>query len=404
MTMAGFASYCSVALVTLTACGGQGRLVAVARVDTLPSGIIEVTSDKPTGWQDSSSAWPFRVTLRIQPPEGSPGELTEPGTLGVDDWGRVYVADRKPALIKVFDSSGAFVRTIGREGGGPGEYGVAYIAVRGRHLVVHDPMQSRTSVFDTSGAFLRSWTSSCCMWMDIAIDSADRIYIPTVVLSAPGGTDRGRAYTRYRMDGTPLDTLYVPQRGGATQVWRFSTGNGRTRRASMVTTVPYAPSVVFAFHPLGGFVRGWTAEYRILRSPRGEDTTMVASRAWTPEPIPEDRRVKAVEAVVANARDMVGEAAAREIARLGDVPTSAPAYTTLRVDFDGNIWARQLVGSDSTRTRYDVFSPAGAWLGEARVPVAVSEWGGQFFGRKTIYSVAEDAEGRPMVVRVAVEK
>lgn len=388
-------------VAALSACGDNKGPLAVARVDTLPSGIVQITSDKPTAWNDSTHAWKFRVTLQIQPDEGSPGELMEPGTLGVDDWGRIYVADRKPALIKVFDSAGAFVRTIGREGAGPGEYRVAFIAVRGSHLLVHDPMQSRTSVFDTSGSFIRSWTSSCCYWSDIGIDTADFAYIPTMVPTPRDGKSRGRAYTRYRLDGTLVDTLFVPQRPEP-KVWEFGSGTGTARQVSMISSIPFTPNNMLVLHPMGGFTEGWNGEYRIIRSPRGEDTTMILARAWTPEPIPEARRRQEVDEMVHNAKDMVGEASAREVARLSDIPTTAPAFQNLRVDLDGNIWARHLVGSDSTRTRYDVFSPAGAWLGPVTVPVAVPEWGGQFFGRKTIYSTVEDAAGRPAIVRVKV--
>jgi hypothetical protein len=167
----------------------------------------------------------------------------------------------------------------------------------------------------------------------------------------------------------------------------------------MISHVPLSPSVVKALHPNGGFVIGWTGEYRILRSVKGEDTAMVFTRSWAPDAIPESTRRKAVEDMVANAKGMVGEASARETAKLSDVPTSAPAYQTLRVDLDGNVWARHLIGSDSTRTLYDVFSPAGAWLGAVTVPVTVPEYGGQFFGHGVIYSVGEDSDGRPMIVR-----
>lgn len=72
------------------------------------------------------------------------------------------------------------------------------------------------------------------------------------------------------------------------------------------------------------------------------------------------------------------------------------------MDLDGNTWARQLVGSDSTRTRYDVFGANGAWLGSLTLPISVAEWGGQFFARGRIYAAVEDGEGRPAVVRVDV--
>jgi hypothetical protein len=390
-------------LVWDTGCG-RGAPAVVARVDTLPGGTIQVSSPGPTGWRDSAHALRLTETLRIQAAEGSPGELVEPGTLAVDAQERIYVADRKPAAIKVFDTTGALVRSIGREGGGPGEFRVAFIAVRGAHLVVHDPMQSRTSVFDTAGKFVRSWNSSCCYWADIGIDAADRAYIPTMVVPDSGQRSRGWAYTRYRMDGTVLDTLYVPNQAAESKEWRFSSGNGRTARAMMIMGVPFAPTMTHSLHPAGGFVRGWSGEYRIIRAPNGEDSTLIMARSWTGEPIPDALRKEQVEQTISNAKATVGEAAARAVARLADIPTTAPAYMSLRVDLDGNTWARRLIGTDSTQTLYDLFSPAGAWLGPVMVPTAVPEWGAQFFGHGAIYSAIEDQDGRPAVVRLSVRK
>jgi hypothetical protein len=43
-----------------------------------------------------------------------------------DDKGCVYVCDYKANNIKKFDSSGKFVKTIGRQGQGPGEFAMPY--------------------------------------------------------------------------------------------------------------------------------------------------------------------------------------------------------------------------------------------------------------------------------------
>jgi DNA-binding beta-propeller fold protein YncE len=83
-------------------------------------------------------------------------ELTEPRSVALDATGGVYIADSKPAVIKQFGPGGGFIRSFGREGGGPGEFRIAFLATAPRVLVVHDAESSRTSVFDTTGAFLRS--------------------------------------------------------------------------------------------------------------------------------------------------------------------------------------------------------------------------------------------------------
>ena len=151
----------SLLAMLLASCGGaRATTLSRAVTDTLPGGIVRVMSSGPTAWTDSTGA---RLVGegRFQGQDGTPAELGEPGSIAVDDAGRIYVADRKPAGIKVFTPDGKLVRVIGREGEGPGEFRVGFIAVRGAHLVLHDPQLARTSVWDTSGTFQKSWHSSC---------------------------------------------------------------------------------------------------------------------------------------------------------------------------------------------------------------------------------------------------
>jgi hypothetical protein len=388
---------------------GDAAPLPSARVDTLAGGLVRVVSEKPTLWLDSTRAWKVVEVTRIRGEDGTAGELVQPGSLGVDDFGRVYVVDRKPAIIKVFDSTGALVRTIGREGAGPGEFRIAFMAVRGEIVAVHDPQQSRTSVFDTAGTFQRSWTSSCCFWDDIQIDTENRIYVPTYLPDTtrrngePRETDR--AYTRYHPTGKPIDTLLVPSRSGTEKSWTFSSKSKDGKNNSvMMTNVPFTPQSLLAYHPDGGFVAGWSGAFRILRRPLGRDSTIMIERSWSPDPIPDPIRQAQVEDMVKNVKDMVTEATARSIARIEDVPSAAPAFVALNVDGEGNIWARSLLGSDSTKTRYDVFGPDGAWLGTLSIGIAMPEWGSQLFGRGVIYASIEDDDGRPVVVKLRVER
>ena len=46
----------------------------------------------------------------------TPGELIDPNSVALDEWGRAFVVDQKPSVIKVFDANGSYIRTIGGEG------------------------------------------------------------------------------------------------------------------------------------------------------------------------------------------------------------------------------------------------------------------------------------------------
>jgi len=399
----------SILILGLAAACARGDAVSSgpkARIDTLPSGAVQVTSDQPTGWAKPDRGWKVTEALRITGQEGTPSELVEPGDVAVDGQGRIYLADQKPTVIKVFDSTGALVRIIGREGSGPGEFKSVFLAVRGSALAVHDPAQSRTSVFDTSGTLVKSWSSSCCYWSPISIDTAQRIYIPTTHRAdGPAGRSQDRAYARYRLDGTPIDTLIVPDHPAPEKTWRFSLkGKNGKNVMEMVTSVPFMPELDQTYHPAGGFVIGWSGEYALVRTFTGRDTAMLIRRAWTPDPIPEALRRQRVDETIKQAAPMLGEEQARSVARLEDLPTLAPAFTSLHVDLAGNIWARRLVARDSGTTSYDVFAATGAWLGEVALPIRAKDFGGMAFGPGTVYATSEDEDGKPIVVKLRISR
>ncbi|MFB6098948.1 MAG: 6-bladed beta-propeller [Salinibacter sp.] len=78
--------------------------------------------------------------------------------VAVADDGRMYVLDWNARHIKVLAPNGSLLRTIGREGRGPGEFQAPRFAVVSRtdSLYVLDSRNGRISVFTTSGTFVRS--------------------------------------------------------------------------------------------------------------------------------------------------------------------------------------------------------------------------------------------------------
>jgi len=70
----------------------------------------------------------------------------------------VAVTQQQPPEIRVFDLTGAFVRTIGREGAGPGEFrSVWWIDLVRDTLWSFDVSLRRLSIFSVTGEFIQSW-------------------------------------------------------------------------------------------------------------------------------------------------------------------------------------------------------------------------------------------------------
>ena len=78
--------------------------------------------------------------------------------LTVDALGRTFVSNGGTRSVRVYDADGQWVRDIGRQGSGPGEFqGISAPAIWRDSLAVFDPQELRFALFDTAGQFLAAW-------------------------------------------------------------------------------------------------------------------------------------------------------------------------------------------------------------------------------------------------------
>jgi hypothetical protein len=77
----------------------------------------------------------------------------------VDDNENIYISEDKDQVIKILDSGGNHIKTIGAQGSGPGEFQrIWHLSVtKDGTLVVLDLTARRTNFFDSSGQFLKSF-------------------------------------------------------------------------------------------------------------------------------------------------------------------------------------------------------------------------------------------------------
>jgi hypothetical protein len=104
--------------------------------------------------------------------------LNKPIEMHVDDLGRVYVLDWGDMHVKVYEPDGRFLRTIGRNGQGPGEFTTpAFMALMtdGR-ICLLDGGQHRVSFLSNEGQYLSSFPFEG-YFRSLAIDGQDRIFL-----------------------------------------------------------------------------------------------------------------------------------------------------------------------------------------------------------------------------------
>ena len=111
----------------------------------------------------SGSVWGEDATLV---PEVSIGELDGPEeylfgsvrSIAVDDDHNVYILDGQARHVRVFDSAGTYVKTLGGPGEGPGEFKVPIgLAISNGRLLVRDPANGRVQLFGLETGETEEW-------------------------------------------------------------------------------------------------------------------------------------------------------------------------------------------------------------------------------------------------------
>ena len=394
-------------LVVVVGCGEKGPKLDAPVVTTLPNGAVEVKNSGPSGWADTSG-WRLVELYRVGGVDAEglgAEELVDPQSVSIDARGGIYVADQKPSVIKQFGPVGGYIRCFGGDGGGPGEFQVAFIAAAPGALALHDPQSSRTSVFDSAGNFLKSWPSSCCYWSNIMVSRDTLIYVPTSVRSEGPSEPNDNYYIRYRLDGTLVDTLKIagPARADEDKYWTVSGGEGRNKMMFM-TSIPFAPEVRTPLDPAGGAIVAWTGEYRFWATSNGRDTTQVVSLAAAQATLSDDRRLHIRDSMVGLYEKQFDKKAVEEAFKVSDIPTVAPYFRSLQVDGRRNRWVLPDDGGNHANARFEVFDSTGAYLGAVPLPETFGTFWQTVWGVDRVATIAEDADGLPVIVVYGIEK
>jgi hypothetical protein len=84
--------------------------------------------------------------------------LSRVSDVAVGEDGSIFVSQPDERVIRVYDHKGRFARSIGREGGGPGEFrSVDTLTITPRGLLALDKSQRRLTLFTIAGRYVTSW-------------------------------------------------------------------------------------------------------------------------------------------------------------------------------------------------------------------------------------------------------
>ena len=254
----------------LTACGDPAfRWGEELRVEVETVGVVVQVRNVGDGPE-----WRFERVLRLGAVEGGPEEFGRIRSLVADGDRNVYVADNLAHEVRVFGPDGSHLRSIGRRGEGPGEFGSLYsLSWLGEDLIAMDPGNARLAILSREG----DWRGSIQSFPITGPASLIRLHsLGSMGFYAPV-IDPDRFGLQFASvltagGGDTIPAPRPPQEANSTGVLCHRPDGGITS-----ISLPEAPAIVYGFPPPGGVLAvSWTDQYRVqLVGPSGDTTRAV---------------------------------------------------------------------------------------------------------------------------------
>ena len=294
--------------------------------------------------------------------------------IAVDDKQNIYVTDMKLNNIKVFDHSGDYVRTIGKQGQGPGELNMPtgiQITPEGE-LMVEEVLNRRLSFFTPEGKFLRSTST------------ADKTSLTGLIIG-PKGNMVGRelvleenkmwwAIKKFDKDLTGLFTV--------DQVEFPNPLQGKINLFDLM--------IVFDIDQDGNIIYGISKEYEIkYLSPDGKHIKSITKK-FDPTKITDEDKEEILERMPETGQINLKE-------RI-EFPKYYPAFQNFTIDEKGQIFVRTFEkGKKEGEYIIDIFDSEGYFISQMPLKLNPVLW-----ENNKLYATEESDEGYIIIKRYEV--
>lgn len=295
---------------------------------------------------------------------------------------RIYAFDLQGSSIKLFDSTGKFIRFVGRKGSGPGEFesvgGMDVLPNDG--VALWDASHARVNIYDSRGDFIVQWrvpVSGFYSTNGLTTDQTGKVVLAVPLTDKPLGES---GFLRFSETGTIHDTVRIPR-------WRDSIprvlGTASGGQVMVAVGLPMAPTRQDAWSPIGALVSGPSTPF-IVYVTEGSGRPLKIEREWKPSPVLPEEKEYWREYVTWQIRWSIPNWKGP----INDIPDTKPAYSGFHISRDGRIWvslhslAERVEKPDSFSASggmapppvvrfkepnvFDVFESNGTYLGRVR--------------------------------------
>lgn len=355
----------------------------------------------------------LRIGLSSGPEEYLFGDI---GGIVQHDDGTISILDEQVPVIRQYDAEGTFLRNVGREGQGPGEYSDQIQGMQrlpDDTFAIWDSGNTRISIFAPDGQFVRSFhsgTSGYFSGSTMRVDQEGNVYLYNVDRTAEmrEGEFPPRAFFKVSPEGEQVGAIPVPDDAPESPGWVFATPEGYLRNFGIQT--------LHALTSDGHLVVGRNASYDYEVQRDGE-TVLEVTHPWEPVALEPGERAEweAWREWFTNRASQDG----REAPGYPPIPDTKPAFMDLHGGVDGTVWVRRYATAhkvdrpprepDDDRPLFswrqpitlDAFDEEGQFLGTVELPINTWVVG---LHREWIWTVQPNADEESVAVRYRVER
>lgn len=332
----------------------SGSAVSLAAAQTLTGTQVRpaVIRNAPEGAWDDTTGWRVVERFRIGTIDGEGPTAFGGGQLSVQttSQGEILVLDHQAHDIRVFDSAGHYVRTMGGEGNGPGEFQSPMgVLIDGSDRAwVPEAFNGRYTVFDRDGNLVKTVPRTLRTYnrlREMRFEDASR-FIDHASING------GAGFFRVDTLGVVLDTFpnlpYPPLPRGLTPIL---TG---PRDDPVSVAVRFGlPRLVWTLAPDHTLWFGSSNELRLIQRSLGGDTLRIIETSHrTPS------FTRAEDEVV---RDAERKLRARSV-------FTPQVWQSIYALEDGHVLVHLVGEFGEASSDLDVFDPQGRFLGALRLP------------------------------------
>ncbi len=363
------------ACIVFTAFAVSTLAPGAQKIKTVKGVEVITNPEKPKAPKGIPSRLVLKEDFSVGDSENLDEMISEVSFFAVDERGTIYAVDIKEMDVKVFDSSGRYVRTIGKKGQGPGELNLpaGILITPEKQLMILDTLNRRMAFFELDGAFVRN------------VSIADKTSIVNPVMDGKGNI----AAMELVVEGNSL--FWYIRKYDKDLKPLFDVNKVEFKNPLQGKMNPFDFINLVDFDTKGNLCYGDAKDYVIkVFSPEGKHFRTIAKK-YSPTKITKKDIQQMLEAIP----DMGGAANIKE--RM-EFPNNYPAYQSFSLDEEGRLFVRSYKrGKEEKSFFLDIFDANGRCISTLETKFSPRIW-----KKGKMYSIEENADGFKVIKRYSV--